>query len=289
MASGLLYGAAAQLRDALLPVLATLTVAAAAAPALADPAAAPEPIAPVFPTLGADGLDRSIHARIHAAGLVDPEVDPALWGVELGGQAVAPSGWGGYGAVRLSRRGGTSALGAPEVGLIYRAMASGGATTFRAGLSVGTDPDRDVGEQLTTIFDVGSRRPADLIRTASGTTAVRLAIAPMLHEGTTTVRGDFGVDLPVREEGSAIDAIAHGDFAAAVRRGSTAFVAEVQNAVLITSGESETIHVVAGTVELLADRATVSFTVSRAFGWDDEADDELFDAIGLELGVRGTL
>ena len=289
MAGRLLFGRPVRLQDTVLPTLATLTLAAA--PALADaPAAvdlAPAPSAPTFPSLGPDGADRSFHARISA--LTADDADDPLWGLDLGGQAIGRSGWGGYGALRVAHADDETSIGAPELGVLYRATGDAATTTFRAGLSIGRELDDDddaFGRAFLGVIDTGLRRPSDLIRALPETTALRFAIAPTVRSGATFLRADVGVDLPVDDQSDEDFMIAHADLGVGVRSGPAAFVGELQNAFVIGDGEDEAIHAAAASVEYVGEAATVSFTLSRGFGW--EIADEL-EATGFEIGVRGTL
>lgn len=238
----------------------------------------------VFPTMGPDGSGTELGAQVM---LMDPSGgDGTLKRIDLHGQFVAPSGFGGYATIGASTMEDESSLGSLEVGALYTGTSGEIDYAARFGIVLPTSTDSSDGFPIHAISTVYSR-PSDYATAFPDTTTARLAVTPRYRNGNFVARADVGLDMVLAGEGAdEFDSpFLHVDLGAGFHNGKGGVIAELGTMSYLE--ETDTlIHVFAVTGELTAGRTTPYISISKPF---ISGSDEAFDLTNFAIGMRGRL
>ncbi len=184
-------------------VTATALLASGAAPASAQE---PPPAGP-FPVMST--MDRvTDHTHFNgslAFGFFDDDAIDLGLRLDLGGQYVAPMGWGVYAAMPVSYVSGSddseTALGNLEAGGTYQLPAGPALLVLRGGITLPTGPDISFTDPDFFVNLVNSySRLNDLTSLTNDVTWLRLSGSLLHRQGQLFLRGDAGIDLPIAED-----------------------------------------------------------------------------------------
>jgi hypothetical protein len=205
-------------------------------------------------------------------------------------QFVSSGGLGGYVTLPFSRvlldaetdRGG---LGNLEIGAVYALLARRGGLVLRAGMTLPTVEGR--GEDAEAALDVGSARIADLVLAAPESSWLRLSISPFFRHDVLFLRGDLGVDAPLREpEDRIYRRVVRYNVGAGLLTGALAFSVELANTGVPTvEEEDEEEHRILRSAALSARfvKKSAQPSVSLIFPVDEELAERVSFVLLVEL------
>ncbi len=259
-------------------LLLSVPLLGAAAPALAQPSAAPTaPASPHFPTLGPDGGGNDLEAQL-ALSFFEGELSER---VDLGLELDGDGGTGGYARVAATHLDGTTAAGAVELGATHRRPGATSDLTFRLGLILPTISDE--GDDAAHHFSTIVVRPSDVLTAIPQTTTLRLAVQPTWRADRLVARADVGLDVVVATQGDVPDLpFLRADLGVGYLTGRGAIVAELTSYLYLDEPD-DSVHVAALTGELTAGSATPYVTVSTPFQLGDGG---RLDVTNVVVGVR---
>jgi hypothetical protein len=271
-----------------IPSLALTAVAATGATAFAD---APAERAP-FATMDDTGDASKADVDLGIVRFDDGESDLTIGRLDLHGQYVAPSGFGGYAGITAATilfedddgDGDDSGVGNLELGGLYqRALSPQFDLGFRVGMALPTATD-DFGG-LVNMIATSVARPSDVVAALPNTTWLRLGVSPTFHHNGLFLRADVGFDIALDGAEDFADTFAHVNLGVGYAQGPFGIAAELQNAVAFYDGDegdddSEWVHTAALTARYRG--RVVSPFVSISTPLDDGIRG---DAFGISAGL----
>lgn len=196
-----------------------------------EPPTQPSSVEPGFVTL--DRADDHSFVEIDAGvSFFDGEDPDFNVRMDLYGQYVSQTGFGGYGTIPIAYVAdgddSETAVGNLEFGGIYN-LQQGPRTSIalRGGLMLPTADDDDLAEAIVR-YATAYGRLTDLTSVSSETTWLRLAASPIYRDGELFFRADGGIDVAIDEpDGADVDPIVRLNLGAGFTAGSIAFTGEL--------------------------------------------------------------